>query len=142
MGKVTKDELSQLYWLNKEIAMWQQKLDRLENQSLVKGQQITGMPSGGSRTMSKVEDRALKLEEIREKIQELRDRAMREEARLLEYIKGIDDGFVRQIIQYRFMEQMSWKEVARSMGGDNTSEGVRKALQRFLKKQKLSQNVR
>ena len=134
MERVTKEELSQVHWLKKEIAMWQQKLDRLENQSLIKGQQITSMPSGGSRTTSKVEDRAIKMEEIRERIRELRDRAVREEIRILEYIKGIEDVFIRQIIQYRFLELKSWKEVAASMGGENTSESVRKALQRFMKK--------
>lgn len=131
---MTKDELSQIFWLRKEIAMWQQKLDRLENQSLIKGQQITGTPSGGSRTTSKVEERAVKMEEIRERIRELRDRAIREEERILKYIESVDDVFMRQVIQYRFLELKSWKEVAASMGGDNTSESVRKALQRFLKK--------
>ncbi len=131
---MTTQELSQIHWLRKEIAMWQSKLDRLENQSLIKGQQITGMPSGGSRITSKVEERAVKMEEIREHIRELKDRAVREEVRVLEYIKGIEDGFMRQIIQYRFLELKSWKEVAASMGGDNTSESVRKAFQRFLKK--------
>ena len=131
---MTKEELSQIHWLRKEIAMWQQKLDRLENQSLIKGQQITGMPSGGRKTTSKVEDHVVKQEEIREYIRELRDRAVREEVRILEYIKGIEDVFIRQIIQYRFVELKSWKEVAASMGGENTSESVRKALQRFMKK--------
>lgn len=131
---MTKDELSQLRWLKREIAMWQQKLDRLESQSLVKGQQITGMPSGGSRTTSKVEDRVIRSEEIRECIRDLKDRAEREQIRLLEYIKSIEDGFIRQIIQYRFAELMSWKEVARRMGEGVTADAVRIAVDRHLRK--------
>ena len=135
MGRMTKEELSQIHWLNKEITMWQRKLESLENQSLVKGQQITGMPSGGSRTTSKVEDRVMRLVEIRERIQNLRDKAEREQVRLLNYIEGIEDGFVRQIIVYRFVEDFTWKEVARKLGGNNSSESVRKAFQRFLQKE-------
>ena len=130
---MSKKELSQLFWLNKEIVMWQQKLTRLENQSLVKGHQLTGMPSSDNRTTSKVENRAIVLEEIREHILNLQNRAEREQVRILKYIEGIEDCFIRQIIQYRFLELKSWKEVAASMGGENTSESVRKALQRFLK---------
>lgn len=134
MGRITKEELSQIHWLNKEIAMWQQKLERLESQSLVKGQQITGMPFGGSKSMSKVEDRAVMLEEIRERIRNLQDRAEREQVRILKYIESIEDCFIRQIIQYRFLELKSWKEVAEKLGGNNSPESVRKAFQRFKKK--------
>ena len=130
---MTKEELSQIYWLRKEIAMWQQKLDRLEHQSLIKGQQITGMPSGGSRTVSKIEDHAVKTEELRERIRELKGRAVREEAKILEYIKGVEDVFVRQIIQYRFIENLSWNTVAKKIGG-TTPDAVRMALDRHLKK--------
>ena len=131
---MTKDELSQIYWLRKEVIMWQSRLESLRSQSLMKGQEITGMPSGGSRTTSKIEERMIKIVEIEERIKELRDRADREEARLLRYIEEIGDSFVRQIIQYRFLELKTWKGVADCMGGDNTSESVRKALYRFLKK--------
>lgn len=131
---MTKAELSQIYWLNKEIAMWQQKLDRLESQSLIKGQQITGMPAGGGRTTSKVEEQVMKREEIRENIQKLIARAAREEARLMEYLKGVEDTFVRQIIVYRFMDLMPWNKVAQKMGAGYTSDSVRMAVDRYLKK--------
>ena len=134
MERMTKEELSQIHWMNKEIAMWQQKLDRLESQSLVKGQQLTGMPSGGSRTTSKVEDRVIRKEEIQERIHNLRDRAEREQVRLLKYIESIEDGFVRQVMEYRFMEDFTWKEVARKMGKGITADAVRMAVDRYLRK--------
>lgn len=135
MEKMTKKELSQLYWLNKEIAMWQQKLERMEEKSTIKGKQITGIPSGGSRATSKVEEQVIRREEIKKKIAEQQNKAEKERARLLEYITGIEDSLLRQIIQYRFVELKSWKEVAWRIGGDNTAESVRKTVQRFLKKQ-------
>ena len=131
---MTKQELTQIYWLNKEVVMWQQKLERLESQSLIKGQQITGMPSGGSRTTSKVEERAIRLEEIKERIQAMKDKAERDQVKLLQYIEGLEDVFVRQIIIYRYMELLPWKTVARRMGEGITADGVRKAVNRFLKK--------
>lgn len=134
MEKMTKKELSQLYWLNKEIAMWQQKLERMEEKSTIKGKQITGIPSGGSRETSKVEEQVIRREEIKKKIAEQQNKAEKEQARLLEYITGIEDSLLRQIIQYRFVELKSWKEVAWRIGGDNTAESVRKTVQRFLKR--------
>ena len=135
MGRMTKEELSQLSWLQNEIILWQQKLERMENQSLAKGQQITGTPTGGSRATSKIEEQLIQIEEAKERIQMLRGRAEREQVRLLNYIEGIEDSFIRQIIVYRFVEDFTWKEVARKLGGNNSPESVRKAFQRFLQKE-------
>lgn len=134
MGRMTKEELSQLSWLQNEIILWQQKLERMENQSLAKGQQITGTPTGGSRAASKIEERLIRIEEAKERIRMLQDRAEQEQVRLLNYIEGIEDGFVRQIMEYRFMEDFTWKEVARKMGEGITADAVRMAVDRYLRK--------
>ena len=62
--RVTKEELKQIYYINKEIKMWQKELDRLECKSLVKGQEITDMPFG-SGTSDKVADLAIEKADIR-----------------------------------------------------------------------------
>ena len=135
MGEITKKELSQIYWLNREVDMWQRELDRMENQSLAKGQEITGLPSG-SRTSDKVGNLAVKKEEIREIINELLERADEERIKILRYIRGLDDSLIRQIIFYRCIALLPWKTVAQEVGGDNTAESVRKAMERFLQKNK------
>lgn len=131
---MTKDELSQIYWLKKEIAMWQSKLDRLQNRSLITGQQITGMPFGSRTGKSKVEVRALDEEEMETTIRKLKERAKREEQRLLKYIVSIEDSFVRMIVNYRYIEGMTWSMVAKNMGPGVTSDAVRMAVDRYLQK--------
>ena len=131
---MTTQELSQLYWLNKEIVMWQQELERLENQSKAKGPEITDVPQHGSSTGNKVENQALRPEIIREEILELKQKAEHELSRLRQYINGIDDSLVRQIIEYKYAQRLTWEETAARIGGANSKESLRKTLQRFLRK--------
>ena len=131
---MTTQELSQIYWLNKEIIMWQKELDRLENQSKVKGAEITDVPQHGSRARSKVESQVLHLEMLREEILTLKQTAEQELSILRQYIKEIDDSLVRQIIEYKYAQRLTWEETAARIGGANSKESLRKTLQRFLKK--------
>ena len=53
---------------------------------------------------------------------------------VLEFINGIEDSHDRRIVTLRVIDGMSWKQVARQMGGPNTEEGVRQAYLRILKR--------
>lgn len=53
--------------------------------------------------------------------------------RLLSYIAKIDDALTRQIFTLRYIEQLSWRQVAQRVGGGNTLESVRKRHTRYLK---------
>ena len=53
---------------------------------------------------------------------------------LMNYIDGIDDPLMRQIMKYRHVYGLSWVKVAMQIGGDNTADSVRMAHERFLKK--------
>jgi len=55
---------------------------------------------------------------------------------LLEEAEGvidqIPDSFMRRIVRLRVMDDLSWQQVARAMGGGNTADSVRKAFDRFF----------
>lgn len=51
-----------------------------------------------------------------------------------EFLNGIEDSFIRRIINLRVIEQLSWNKVADKMGGYNTEDSVRMVFERFLKK--------
>lgn len=51
-----------------------------------------------------------------------------------EYIQSIDNGRIRRIIRYRFIDRMTWNRVAMSMGGSATEDSVRKEFERFISK--------
>ena len=55
---MTREELKQIYYINKEIKMWQRELDRLQCKSLIGSQSLDGMPKG-SGTSDKVANLAI-----------------------------------------------------------------------------------
>lgn len=130
---MTKEELKQIYYINREIKMWQKELDKLECRSLAKGQVITGMPFNTGTSDPTFEIVAEK-DRYRKVIDGLLARLQIERSRIIEYIEGIDDSLVRQIIFLRSVSCMSWNQVANEIGGTNTEDGVRKIYDRYLSK--------
>ncbi len=53
--------------------------------------------------------------------------------RINRYIESIEDSQMRMILSLRYVNRLSWQQIAFSIGG-NTSESVRKAHDRFLDK--------
>lgn len=50
-----------------------------------------------------------------------------------EYIQSIPDSRMRRILRFRYLDDMSWLEVARHIGGKNTTaDSVRMEHNRFL----------
>jgi hypothetical protein len=131
--RVTKEELKQIYYLNKEIKMWQRELDAIECKSLIKGQVLTGMPFG-----SGVSDPTFNIVAEREKYRKIIEGKLAEvqvlRRKIIEYIDSIDDSLLRQIIFLRNVSCMSWNQVANEIGGNNTENSVRMMYNRhFIK---------
>ena len=55
--------------------------------------------------------------------------------RLNRFIENVDDAQMRMILSLRFVNGLTWRQVAHSIGGGNTEDSVRKACQRFLQEQ-------
>ena len=49
------------------------------------------------------------------------------------YIASIDDSRMRRIVNMRFIENLSWNQVADRIGGGNTEGSVKMAFQRFMR---------
>ena len=133
MEKVTKEELSQIYYLNKELRMWQKELESLECQSLLRGQQLTGMPFV-SGTADKTGDFATTIADIKNIIIGKQAEIQIQKKKIMTYIEQIEDSCMRQIIFYRCVSCMSWNNVAQEIGGNNTEDSVRMAFNRFFEK--------
>lgn len=129
---MTKKELSQIYYLNNEIDMWRKELNRLETMSLIPSQEITGMPFVPGGKSDKTGNLASKKADIKTTIEELNAQIIEEQVKILGYIKTIDDSLMRQIIYHRCVLCMKWGQVARHIPGDNSPDGLRKMLDRFL----------
>ena len=128
---MTKKELSQLYYLNREIELDLRRLQELE--SMVSGpraQNLTGMPHApGYGDAMRLADEIVDLKAI---IAAKQLQCIHERNRLERYIADINDSLTRQVFTLRFINGLTWFQVAMSIGGGNTAEGVRKTCDRYL----------
>ena len=130
---MTLKELSQLYYLNREIEMDQRRLRELEARALPGAQVITGMPHGTG-VADIVGRYAAEIADLRGIIEAKHQQCLYERSRLERYIAGIDDSLLRQIFTYRFVNGLPWLQVAACIGGNNTADSVRVACNRYIEK--------
>ena len=129
---MTKEELKQIYYLNQEIKMWQRELERLQCKSLIKGQEITGMPFITG-TSDKVGDLVTTMADIEAIIRGKLAEIQMQRKRIIEYIDSIDDSLLRQIMFLRNVSCMSWEQVATEL--NTTVDSVKLKYSRHFKKE-------
>lgn len=130
---MTLKELSQLYYINKEIDSDMQRLEELRLAvSSPSSSKISGMPFSGSR-INITENILAEIIELESIINNKINRCVEERARLERYICGISDSLTRQIFTLRFIKCFSWRQVAFTVGGNNTEDSVKKICYRYLK---------
>ena len=127
---MTKSDLEQIYYLNRELKMWETELERVRCKSLV-GSPLPGN-SHGSGVSDKVADRAERIIELENRIIAKRDEIQRLRDEAVAYIESIPDSLTRQIVYYRCVSLMNWRRVAYEVGGNNTPDGVRMIYNRFM----------
>lgn len=128
---MTKKELSQLYYLRREIAQEQRRLKELEKATETGSGKITGLPL--MRGMTAPAELVAQIADSRAVISAKLELSGVEYNRLCRYIAGVNDSLMRQILTQRFIEGKNWRQVARAIGGGNTEDSVKKAFYRYLK---------
>ena len=117
---MTEKELNQLHYINKEIEVLKLQLDELKSRSLIRGQELTGMPHG-SGTSDKTAQIAVAIREI----EELYEIKLRElylvRSRIERYINTIEDGELRLIVRLRCINNMRWEDIASEVGWERTT---------------------
>lgn len=51
-----------------------------------------------------------------------------------EMVDSIEDEIIKAIITYRFIDGLSWRDVAQRMGGNNTEASAKMAYRRYINK--------
>lgn len=134
---ITKRELSQLYYLSREIERDKRRLKELEALAEGTTQHLTGMPIApgfGDKTARY----AIEIMELKEIIECNMRRCMIEYNRLIRFISSVEDSQMRQILTLRYVNGMTWQRIATEIGGGNTNESVKKAAYRFIEKRNKS----
>lgn len=130
---MTKKELSQLYYLNKEIKKDRERLEELETKATKITQGVSGTPFS-SGISDKTGRYAVEIAEQRKLIEAKMHQCVILENKIYRYINTIEDSLTRQIFTERYIEHKSWLKIALSVGGDNTADSVRMIHNRFLNK--------
>ncbi len=108
-GQTTLQELSQLYYLRREVAVLERRLQE---------------EAGGEGEAR-----------LRERLERRRRAAARESVRLEAYIAGIGDSRLRQMFERRFRNGESWEQVAAALGISEAA--AKKAVYRHIHKKAL-----
>lgn len=130
---MTLKELSQLYYLNREIEIDKQRLARLRAEMPeARAAKLDGMPiSSGNGSGSAIERHIAEIVDLEFIISAKITQCIHERARLERYIAEIPDSLTRQIFTLRFINGLPWAQVAYSIGG-NTEDSVKKICYRYL----------
>lgn len=131
--KVSKRELSQLYYLSREIEQDRARLAELEAAAQGSTRQITGMPRAASLS-DKVGKYAAEIADLKSVIEQKVQRCWHELKRLNRYIASVEDSQMRQILTLRYINHMTWQQVASAMGNYNTADNLRMQHNKFLGK--------
>ena len=135
---MTKKELSQLYYLRKEIKEQQRRLSELEALATSCTAKITGLPNGNG-VSDKIANYATEIADLKSLLDLNLKKCFYELNRLDRFISSVNDSEMRIILTLRYSQGLTWQQVAQNMGvlGDGSTE--RKKHNRFLK---LSRNSR
>lgn len=129
---MTREEMRRYGNLCREIAKECERLRELEESVDGIGAVRAGETGGHGGVSDLVGNRAAKIGDLYEILSKKINVAMEERLKIETYIATLEDPYIRMIITARYVEQKTWEGVAAYVGGGNTSDGVRKALDRWF----------
>ena len=131
---MTKKELSQLYYLKKEIKEQQKRIKELETTATSCSSKIDGLPNGEG-INDKIGNYAVQIADLKSLLDLNLKKCFYELNRLNRYIQSVENSQMRMILTLRYINGLTWQQIAKTMGtaGDGSTE--RKKHDRFLKYQ-------
>ena len=101
--------------------------------AVLRASSIDGMPHAPSAGNGKVEALAIKLSDLEEDVKRREAAVRRSEPEIKSFIAGIQDPRLSSIFYLRFICGYEWLDVAVTIGGRNSVEGVKSACYRYLR---------
>lgn len=131
---MTKKELSQLYYLNREIEEQQRRLLELEVIATSGTSNITGMPRATG-INDKIAKYAAEIADLKCLLDLNLKKCFYELNRLNRYIESVEDAEMRMILTFRYINGLPWEQVAMNISPYASGDSVRKAHDRFIRKE-------
>lgn len=139
---MTKKDLSQLRHLSKEIELLKRQIAELEDRKYKETMfdTVTGSNPEFPYQMRTFQIEGISTDWYDKRIQRLKRKLQRRLEELMdmreeieEYIETIDDSITRQAIALKYINGLTWEQVAAHIGGGNTAAGIKKRVQRYMK---------
>lgn len=132
-----KEKLKQIRFINTEIVTLEEQIATL--QPIVSADKVKGSSPYFPYTAMSFNIGGIDIEDYNRRAKKLKNKLIKKKNELLtlqeevqNFIDKIEDCMIRQIIINRFINGHSWVKVARDIGGDNTADGVRMLVKRYL----------
>lgn len=130
---MTLKELSQLYYLDREIELDRERLAELRADLMnPKIPSYDGMPKSPNPDPA-MERCVAEITDLEAIIQAKIEQRIYERSRLERYISDIPDSLTRQIFTLRFIEGLTWEDVAAKAGGNNTAKNCSNICYRYIR---------
>lgn len=143
---VTKEILTQYSDLQKEIKEVRQRIEKTEKQirKMEKDGTVIDKVMGGEGNMQPFKIEGFPYPEYSRKknllysrkaiLANLEMELVETLNQIEEFVASLDDSRMRRIISLRFVENLSWQQVAVRIGGNNTENGIKSVFHRFMEK--------
>ena len=133
---MTLKELSQFYHLDKEIEETQQRIKELEEAATrISAPDFEKHSRPTGYVQSKIEALTSEIADLQIIILARQTQCVIEKKRLERYISSIEDSYTRRIFTLRFVNGLTWLQVARKIGRGDTESAVRMTCVRYLEEQ-------
>ena len=121
------NNLNKLYWLKKEVTQIE---DQIRELTILSAFEMSGMPSSNS-VSSPVEKFYNRLDKLRSKLENAKEKVVVEKEWLESYIENIQDAEIRVLARARYLECKSWEVIGEENHMDRRTAS-RKLAKYFL----------
>lgn len=129
-----KTEIENLENRIREIEAGEMVVDKVKGgEGGIQNYRIEGLPTTEyTEKKNRLYMKRLAYEDIKNAIDDQKDSMLMLTRDVEVFIVGIDDVLMKRIVNLRFIEKMTWNEVADVIGGNNSEDSVRMAFNRFI----------
>ena len=128
-----KEKLIQYCDLKKEIENLEKRIDKIRQQSDLIADVVQNGIKGHMLIRGIDYTRIHKLDKLEAVLQERYDKLLDMQTEIEEWINAIDRSDIRQIIEYRYIDNMNWYQIQTIMKYDH-EDVARRKCERFLEK--------
>ena len=131
---MTYKELNELYYIRREIARDEQKIEELRRKATSSTTALSAETAGPHAGVSdEVGAYAAAIADLTSDLAVKTEERVAVYHRTLAYIEGIEDSHTRLMLKLRFVDNLRWDDVAAVIGGYWTGQSVRQAFSRWAR---------